>query len=69
MSSEKHILRLNSDIHSINIEIVKLQKALEDKRQRKRDLLLELKGIRLQNPKSKSKAKDDSDDDIDIVKK
>lgn len=62
------------EIHSLDIEINKLQDQLRDKQQKKKSLNLELKGLRL-NTTKKSKGKkgkkeiedDSSSEDIDIV--
>ncbi len=69
--SDKEILRIKMTIHSLDIDINKLQEQLRDKQSKKKALNLDLKGMRLNKPiqkKKKSDSDEDDEDDVDILK-
>ena len=67
--SDKEILKIKMNMHSLDIEINKLQDAIRIKQSAKKLLSLEFKSLRLQKPtKSKKKViSDDEDEDIPII--
>ena len=67
--SDKEILKIKMNMHSLDIEINKLQEQIRIKQSAKKLLSLEFKSLRLQKPtKSKKKViSDDEDEDIPII--